>query len=368
MVTSTENRYRKEVVVSAPINIALVKYWGKRDETRMLPLNDSISLTVDALCAKTRIRVGGEIESDSVNINGDDYDMTSQKRFWKCFAEARKIRRERGDSEDLEECFEVVSKTNFPVAAGLASSAAGFAAIAFALGRLYGFSDEEVAALARIGSGSACRSVFDGLVHWKALEDDKTVVEKVADNWEDLRAIILVISEQEKDVGSSIGMRRTVETSELLKYRVSHVVPERVKTLTEAYKKRDFVMMGNVVMADSDQLHAVCLDTRPALHYMNDSSRHIVKIVEVFNASSFRAAYSFDAGANACVFLKHQDVPAFLATVAKYAQISEDVISNPAKSKSTEAESLLGVLPKNCSISNVIISTVGSGPTVIDEL
>uniref|UniRef100_A0A1I7Y744 Diphosphomevalonate decarboxylase n=1 Tax=Steinernema glaseri TaxID=37863 RepID=A0A1I7Y744_9BILA len=370
MVISTPDsaEFRKEVVVSAPINIALIKYWGKRDELRMLPLNDSVSLTVDSLCAKTRIRVGGSVEADSVRINGVDYDMTSQKRFWKCFAEARKIRSERSGEDTTEECFEVVSKTNFPVAAGLASSAAGFAAIAYALGKLYDFSEEEVARLARMGSGSACRSVFDGLVHWKAGEGEETSVEKAAENWPELRAIILVTSEKEKAVGSSVGMRLTVQTSELLKYRVSHVVPERVKGLVEAYKNRDFPKLGEIIMADSNQLHAVCLDTRPPLRYMNDSSWHIVSIVEAFNSTSFRAAYSFDAGSNACIFIQDKDVGAFLATVAKYAQFSEDLKSSLPEAGSVEAQHLLNVEPKDCSITSVIVSTVGRGPTVIDNL
>ncbi|KAK0424221.1 hypothetical protein QR680_008554 [Steinernema hermaphroditum] len=359
---------RREVVVSAPINIALIKYWGKRDEARMVPLNDSVSLTIDTLCAKTKIRVGGSVEADSVQINGTDYDMTSQKRFWKCFAEARKILHERNGEEADEECFEVVSKTNFPVAAGLASSAAGFAAIAFALGKIYDFSEEEVARLARMGSGSACRSVFDGLVHWKAGENDDTSVEKVADAWPELRAIILVTSEKEKAVGSSTGMRFTVETSELLKYRVSHVVPERVKSLIEAYRNRDFQKLGEIIMADSNQLHAVCLDTKPPLRYMNDASWHIVSIVEAFNATTFRAAYSFDAGSNACIFIQQKDVAVFLATAAKYAQFSEDLKLSMPEARIVEAQNLLNVEPKDCSISNVIVSAVGRGPTVIHDL
>ncbi|VDK54075.1 unnamed protein product, partial [Cylicostephanus goldi] len=166
--------------------------------------------------------------------------------------------------------FEISSSTNFPVAAGLASSAAGFAAIAIGIGRLFNLSITEVSTLARLGSGSACRSVSGGLVEWCAGSDPSgcdCITKQVFPEtwWPELRAVILILDDAEKEVGSSIGMRRTVETSELLKYRAESVVPDRIRRLTAAFKTRNFEEFARITMADSNQLHAVCLDSFPPL-------------------------------------------------------------------------------------------------------
>uniref|UniRef100_A0A915CBI4 diphosphomevalonate decarboxylase n=1 Tax=Parascaris univalens TaxID=6257 RepID=A0A915CBI4_PARUN len=166
----------KEVTVIAPINIAIIKYWGKRDEELVLPLNDSISVNINELYAKTRVRMGSQIESDTVSINGKVVDLNKFSRFSRCFAEVRRMYRkrtmeEREDNKKNVGCFEkieVASTTNFPTGAGLASSAAGFAAIAFAMGRLCNLNKDEIERVARLGSGSSCRSLLGGFIHWKA--------------------------------------------------------------------------------------------------------------------------------------------------------------------------------------------------------
>ncbi|KAE9416807.1 hypothetical protein Angca_004017, partial [Angiostrongylus cantonensis] len=136
------------VEVEVPINIALIKYWGKKDEELIIPVNNSVSLNIDDVFARTRVQCLSNGSADSVSINNVVVDLKRSKRF--------------------VHCFDVFSTTNFPVGAGLASSAAGFAAIAFAIGVMFDLTPNEVSALARIGSGSACRSVFGGLVEWDA--------------------------------------------------------------------------------------------------------------------------------------------------------------------------------------------------------
>ncbi|KIH59671.1 putative diphosphomevalonate decarboxylase [Ancylostoma duodenale] len=216
----------------------------------ILPVNSSLSLNIDAVVARTLVRTSSD---DSVRINNVVVDLDKNKRFRQCFDD-----------------FQVSSTTNFPVGAGLASSAAGFAAIAVAIGKLFDFSDVEVSTLARMGSGSACRSVFGGLVEWCAGSDPSgadCVAKQVLPEkwWPELRAVIVVLDDGEKEVGSSRGMRSTVETSELLEHRARYIVPERIKRLTAAFEAHDFDEFARITMADSNQLHAVCLDTFPPL-------------------------------------------------------------------------------------------------------
>ncbi|VDK19438.1 unnamed protein product, partial [Anisakis simplex] len=157
------------------------------------------------------------------------------------FQEVRRIIRKRsikgnGDTQSDKRCFhkfEISSETNFPIEAGLASSAAGFAAIAFAFGHLYKLSNDLVLQIARLGSGSACRSLYEGFVHWKvgrSSDGSDCTCETIApaDKWNSLRALILVTSSKSKHIGSTKGMQRSVETSQLLKYRVEEIVPKRV--------------------------------------------------------------------------------------------------------------------------------------------
>uniref|UniRef100_A0A915PZE4 Diphosphomevalonate decarboxylase n=1 Tax=Setaria digitata TaxID=48799 RepID=A0A915PZE4_9BILA len=313
----------REVEITAPINIALIKYWGKRNEELlflgfihfqklMLPLNDSISLTINEVCAKTRIRIGPSIKEDSVSINGSDMCLSRHQRFLRCFG--------------------VVSETSFPIEAGLASSAAGFAAIAYGLGQIYQLNMGDIVRIARLGSGSACRSILSGLVHWKAgTAEDGTdcVCETIfsEDYWPTLRSIVLVTSHDAKEVGSSIGMQSTVETSKLLRARVD-IVPEQILKLKNAFRERNFEKLAEVIMSESGQLHALCMDTMPSLKYLNDSSWYLMRIVHALNkyCKSIKVAYTFDAGPNCCLFLESADVPLVLATINKYCELSSTLI------------------------------------------
>ncbi|VDP01109.1 unnamed protein product [Heligmosomoides polygyrus] len=157
MVTSWDDR---AVEVEVPINIALVKYWGKRDENLIIPINNSLSLNIDEVFARTRVRCSCRIAADSVMINDSVMNLEEKKnrRFPKFFDYARslikkhKLGAESGDKSEAVCRFEVCSTTNFPVGAGLASSAAGFAAIAFAIGTMFRIPAEEVSRLARRGN------------------------------------------------------------------------------------------------------------------------------------------------------------------------------------------------------------------------
>uniref|UniRef100_A0A0N5AW35 Diphosphomevalonate decarboxylase n=1 Tax=Syphacia muris TaxID=451379 RepID=A0A0N5AW35_9BILA len=341
MVTSSDRI--KEVTVVAPINIALIKYWGKRDEVLMLPYNDSISISINDICAKTRLRIGPSVTEDSVFVNGVKMDLDKEKGFLRLFSEVRRLTRKRkvkdsvcndedASNSDKFSKFEVMSETNFPVGAGLASSAAGYAAIAFALGKLYNFDESDIVRIARQGSGSACRSIMSGFVHWKAgIRQDGTdcICETVAspDHWKSLRAIVLVTLHEKKSIGSTSGMRQTAKTSELFRHRVDKVIPEHVKKLRKAIYDKDFATFAAITMSESNQLHALCMDTNPPLKYLSEDSWHLIRIVHAVNdaVKSTKLAYTFDAGPNCTLFLEEDFVPTALAAVKKYCLLTDDL-------------------------------------------
>ncbi|EQD27888.1 mevalonate diphosphate decarboxylase, partial [mine drainage metagenome] len=146
----------------APPNIALVKYWGVRDPARVLPYNSSLSVTLDRFRSRTSVRFDGDRAEDRCGSNGRP--ATGPRDGVVRFLD--RVRELAGVTARAE----VISENNFPTASGLASSASGFAALAGAASRAAGLrmSDRALSQLARLGSGSASRSIFGGFVEWRA--------------------------------------------------------------------------------------------------------------------------------------------------------------------------------------------------------
>lgn len=319
------------VTAQTPTNIAVIKYWGKRDETLILAINDSISVTLDPdhLCTTTTVAVSPSFEKDRMWLNGKEISL-SGGRYQNCL---REIRCRAGDVEDEEKGIKIGKKdwenlhvhiasyNNFPTAAGLASSAAGFACLVFALAKLMNLKDDpgKLSAIARQGSGSACRSLYGGFVKWIMGKDENghdSIAVQLADekHWDDLVIVIAVVSSRQKETSSTTGMRESVETSMLLAHRAKEVVPKRILQMEEAIKNRDFPSFARLTCADSNQFHAVCLDTCPPIFYMNDTSHRIISYVEKWNRSEGtpQVAYTFDAGPNAVLIARNRQVASLL--------------------------------------------------------
>ena len=227
----------------------------------------------------------------------------------------------------------ICSENNFPTAAGLASSASGFAALIYTLATLYDLHTEmdgsQLSRFARQGSGSACRSLFGGFVAWQGGEeadgsDSLAVQVAPREHWPDLQALICVVSDAKKGTPSTAGMQRTVATSPLLQHRIAEVVPKRMTDISAAIQKKDFDAFAALTMADSNNFHATCLDTSPPIFYMNDVSRAIVQLIEELNRASEQdgkgkiAAYTYDAGPNAVLYAPKENVSRVLQIIRHY--------------------------------------------------
>jgi diphosphomevalonate decarboxylase len=271
----------------------------------------------------------------------------------------------------------IVSENNFPTAAGLASSAAGLAALVRAIADLYELPDSpaDLSRIARQGSGSACRSLFGGYVAWNMghKEDGSdSLAEQVAElsHWPEMRAAILVVSAAKKGVSSTAGMQSTVATSELFKHRAENVVPVRMERMKTAIRQKDFSTFADLTMRDSNQFHAVCLDTSPPIFYLNDTSRGIIRLVEELNrvAGKVVAAYTFDAGPNAVIYyLKENEeyVMGLLKTCFEGVQGIENVsTSNDVLGEDFDVYLVKAVLG---GVSRIILTEVGGGPEKVTE-
>ncbi|KAF9052358.1 Diphosphomevalonate decarboxylase [Hymenopellis radicata] len=284
-----------QATTSAPVNIACIKYWGKRDTKLILPTNSSLSVTLDQdhLRSTTTSRADPSFTKDTLWLNGTEEIIKDGGRMATCIAELKSLRKELLSTFPVH----ISSFNNFPTAAGLASSASGFAALVSSLAKLYELpcTPSQLSLIARQGSGSACRSLFGGYVAWEMV------------HWPDMHALICVVSDDKKGTSSTSGMQRTVETSPLLQHRIKHVVPERMAAISKAILARDFDAFAKITMADSNQFHAVALDTEPPIFYMNDVSKAIIALVVEYNrvavetTGKLKAAYTYDAGPNANV-------------------------------------------------------------------
>ncbi|RZC78636.1 hypothetical protein C5167_002845 [Papaver somniferum] len=337
MADGSDKSWILMVTAQSPTNIAVIKYWGKRDETLILPINDSISVTLDPdhLCTTTTVAVSPKFEKDQMWLNGKEISLAGG-RFQSCL---REIRSRGTDYEDQEKGISIkkqdweklnvhiASFNNFPTAAGLASSAAGFACLVYSLAKLMNVKEDQgqLSAIARQahltlqGSGSACRSLYGGFVKWAMGNDpngsDSIAIQLATEaHWDELVIIIAVVSSRQKETSSTSGMRESVETSPLLHHRAKEVVPERIVQMEEAIKNRDFPSFAKLACVDSNQFHACCLDTSPPIFYMNDTSHKIISCVEKWNRAEGtpQVAYTFDAGPNAVLIAKNRQVATLL--------------------------------------------------------
>ncbi|KAJ3320874.1 diphosphomevalonate decarboxylase [Boothiomyces sp. JEL0866] len=393
----------KEVTCSAPVNIAVIKYWGKRNTALLLPTNSSLSLTLnqDDLRSTTTIRASPEFVSDRIWLNGKEENINA-KRLSNVLSKSKELRRDMEDKDaDLEKLSEwgiyIASYNNFPTAAGLASSASGFACLTFALAQIYELpiNLSQVSMLARLGSGSACRSLFGGFVKWEmgSKDDgsDSLAVQVASESdWPGMEALILVVSDARKDTGSTEGMQLTVETSELLKHRTETVVPQRMIDMEKAIAEKDFDTFAEITMADSNQFHAVCLDSYPPIFYLNDISKAVIKVITLLNAQytqtesgkkkGYRVAYTFDAGPNAVLYMNKEHVAEVLGVIdylfprkstqkaGEYYGKARSILDKVEKDHaSTMCESMgLKPYPKG-SLTRIISTSVGDGPRVLSK-
>lgn len=314
--------------VSAPTNIAVIKYWGKADAEFNTPINDSLSVTLDQqdLRAVTTVAASPDFTTDRLWLNGEE-DLTAcdNKRFRACIDGVKALAK---DEKWKTMKIHVSSFNTFPTAAGLASSAAGYAALVAALAKLMDPVETfpgELTTIARQGSGSASRSLYGGFVAWRKGSAEAKWLDSKAEciqdetHWPGMRALIFVVSALKKDTSSTSGMKTSVQTSRLLAHRAAVVVPERMRHMEQAIHNRDFTTFAELTMQDSNQFHATCLDTYPPIFYMNDVSRSIVRVLTAYNHhqgnGSPRAAYTFDAGPNAVVYCMEEHVTDITALV-----------------------------------------------------
>ena len=293
----------------ANVNVALVKYWGKRDVTRNLPATGSISLTLDGLFVDATVAFASP-NGDRFDIDGQPARGEERERLQRFIDLVRQRAPDAGAAE-------VRTCSHVPRGIGLASSAAAFAAVALAASRAAGLDldGRTLSALARQGSGSACRSIFGGFVEWHRGERPDgadSVAEPLLgpEEW-DLRVVVAITSRAPKAVPSREGMRRAA-ASPFYPAWVAEVDGD-LRAAREAIRARDLPALGEVAERSALAMHAVGLAARPPLLYWRGATVECVHRVWAMRADGVPAWVTIDAGPQVKVLC----APAHVAQVAE---------------------------------------------------
>lgn len=326
-------------------NNALVKYWGKRDDKLFLPTNSSLSACMDEqLTTRTTVVFSPEFKQDEGWLDGKKLSQEELASATKIFdllrAKARKPSNWRG---------RFASQNDFPTAAGFASSASGMAALTIAGANALGLnlSPQELSIIARQGSGSACRSVLGGFVEWRKGEkadgsDSFAVQVAPASHWPELRCVIAIVAEDKKKVSSRSGMKQTVQTSSLFKKRLEEM-PQKIELAKKFVLSKNLPALLELVMRESNSMHACMLDTYPPIVYLNDASKRIIYAVHELNEArgAAIAGYTFDAGPNSHVYTVEKHVVEVKKLLEGVEGVKKTIVSRVGAGPSLSSKHLL---------------------------
>ncbi len=278
----------------APSNIALCKYWGKRDRELNLPINSSLSVSLADLGTATEIKLSDN-HFDEVFLNNER--VSPESRFYRRVIDFVDLIR---PSNDLN--LKILTFNSIPTAAGLASSASGFAALTMALNDFFGFklSNEDMSVLARMGSGSASRSIYNGFVKWNKGSNENgldSYAELIPTVWDELRIGIVEVTAEEKKVDSRNGMNQTVETSHLYESWPKQAADDLDK-IEYAIREKDFELLGKTAEQNACSMHATMLSGFPPLIYWLPETVATIHKIHQLRSEGLPIYFTIDAGPN----------------------------------------------------------------------
>lgn len=299
----------------APANIAFIKYWGVQDADRTLPYNGSISMNLDTCLTTTTVVFDSAQAEDEVTLTL--YEQAPQRAtgrpLERVAAHLNRLRAMAG----VEWRARVESRNTFPSDAGIASSAAAFAAltVAGAAALNLDLDERELSRLARLsGSGSAARSVPPGYVEWiipgepfdpNTWDRESYAVSLAPPEHWDLADVVAVVDAGAKKIGSAEN-HRLVTSSAYFPTRLAEI-PARLKTVRDAIARRDLTQLGEAMEADAISMHVVCMTSQPASFYWNGGTMNVIQAVRAWRDEGLESYFTIDAGPNVHVICAAAD-------------------------------------------------------------
>ncbi len=278
----------QKITVKASSDIALIKYWGKKDEILRLPENGSISMILSGLDTVTTVEFDEKLTQDEVIIQGESEEGEAG-RVAKHLDRIRKL-------AGKEVFAKVVSNNTFPKGTGLSGS--GFAAVTIAATKAIGLNlnEKETSILARQGSGTACRCVCGGIVEWKDGETSETSYSETIfpKDYFDVRDVVAVVDEGKKLISSTAG-HATAGTSPFYKVRLEHI-KDKIESVRLAIKEKDFDKLGNLVESEALEFHSILLTSKPSMIAWYPGSVEVMLAVQAMRRDGIKAYFTINTG------------------------------------------------------------------------
>jgi diphosphomevalonate decarboxylase len=314
----------QQATAAASPNIAFIKYWGNIDQEIRLPANGSISMTLGGLETVVSVSFDPGLAADELDTKGVVFSTDPLARISHHLDRVR-------ERASLTMFARVETQSNFPVSAGIASSASVFSALTLAACTAAGLKLEpvELSRLARRGSGSACRSIYGGFVEAYTGEKDADGFAEMiapADHW-NLVDLIAIVSREHKKIGSTAG-HALASTSPFQSPRVADA-SRRLEICRQAILTRNFPHLANIAEQDSNMMHAVMLTSTPPLFYWSSETLAIMEAVASWRTSGLRVFYTVDAGPNVHCITHADDADEVLSRLRPISCVDEVIHAPP---------------------------------------
>ncbi len=315
-------------------NIALIKYWGRskdHDSNLNIPLNDTVSMTkyglTDGIHLQTRttIEFSPDYDRDTVVVEGQNITGRHLERIIRVIDHLRRITK-------VDYKFKMMSHNDFPTQAGLASSASAFAALALAAAEAIGlkFSREDLSKVARLGSGSAARSIHGGFVYChKGNSHDSSFAEQICTrNCFDMDAIIAIVDVRKKEITSDEG-HHLAHTSPFNEIRIekSHLQAKEIKKLI---LENAFDTVGQMAEANCLYMHSVMMTSKPSLFYWQPATLNVIKTIQKLRKQGLPCYFTIDAGPNVHCLCQSKNRDKVHRIIEKIEGVEKTILVRPA--------------------------------------
>jgi diphosphomevalonate decarboxylase len=329
----------QKATAEAPSNLAFIKYWGKKDSALRIPTNNSISMNLSNAKTITSVQFDPALTEDRVAFRGSDQvpDTGYVDRV------SRHLDRVRELAGVSTRAF-VTTENTFPESVGIASSASGFAALSVAAASALrlDLSERELSILARIGSGSACRSIPSGFVEWEAGFDHQTSYAKQiapTDHWQ-ISVVTVIVTEESKKITSTVG-HQLATASPFFKTRLE-TLDERLNIVRRAILDKDFERFGREIESEAISLHMIAMTSsfgekawNSGAYYWTPETMELILAVQEWRAKGIETYFTLDAGPTVHLLCRREEEALILAAVrdleqAKTGRSWESLINHPA--------------------------------------
>lgn len=316
-----------KATAKAPANIAFIKYWGKVDPVSRAPQNNSISMNLSDLYSICTVEFDSQLFEDEIHFL-DEKTVTEKEKI-RIIQTLDRIR----NLKNIQTKAKIVTQNNFPKATGIASSASGFAALTVAAVTALGLklNNVELSKLARFASGTASRSIPDGFVEWEKGTDaeDSYARQFFPSNYWDICDVVAIVTTQMKKVSSTDG-HALAFTSPFYRTRLIGM-DQKIYKIKKLIQNRNFSEFGELIEAETLNMHAVCITSRPALIYWEPTTIEIMKkIVDWREKSEVEAYYTIDAGPTVHVICEAKNAEKVKQKLITISRVEHVVINKPA--------------------------------------